>query len=146
MSTRILLQPHIFKNSVDIEDSLNLTGSLNLNGESLSSSLSAKSSLNKFITTVSEVSSYELVSSDNGKIVKYEETEDITVFIPENLFSVGCQITFVQHGVGKIIISPATGVVCNNLNNGTKSSGMYATMTLTQIDLNVWVLSGDVTV
>ena len=146
MSTRILLQPHIFKNTVNIEDSLNLTGSLNLNGESLSSSLSAKLPLNKFITTVSGVSSYELVPSDNGNIVKYEETEDIAISIPENLFSVGCQITFIQNGIGKIIISPATGVVCNNLNNGTKSSGTYATMTLTQIDLNVWVLNGDVTV
>jgi hypothetical protein len=140
MSTRILLQPHIFKNTVDIEDSLNL------NGESLSSSLSAKSPLNKFITTVSGVSSYELVSSDNGKIVKYEESEDITISIPENLFSVGCQIAFVQNGIGKIIISPETGVVCNNLNNGAKSSGTYATMTLTQIDLNVWILNGDVIV
>lgn len=145
MSTRILLQPHTFKNSVDIEDSLNLTGSLNLNGEPLSTSLNAKLSLNKPINTVSGVS-YELISSDNGSIIKYELAEDITIFIPINLFSVGCQITFVQNDIGKIIISPGTGVVCNNLNNGTKSSGIYATMTLTQIDLNVWVLSGDVTV
>jgi hypothetical protein len=145
MSTRILLQPHVFKNTVNIDSTLNLNGSLNLNGESLSTSLSSKAALNKVVNTISG-SSYTLLATDNGTIINYDSVSDITVSIPATLVPVGSQFTFVQYGLGKIIIEPALNVVCNNLNNGTKSSGQYGVMTLTQVDLNIWVLSGDVTV
>jgi len=145
MSSRILLQPHTFKDSVIIDSSLSLNGSFNLNGESVSATLNSKATLNKNVNSISG-SSYSLLVSDNDKIIKHDSSSDTTITIPLNLFPVGSQITFVQYGFGQIIISPESGVACYSLNEGLKSAGRYAKITLLQVDLNSWILSGDIAV
>lgn len=109
-----------------------------------SASSTSNASSNPKITT--KTSNYSLVLADVGNILQMDVASANTVTIPPNssvAFPVGARITVVQTGAGSTSLVAGSGVTINSENGDTLFSGQYATVTLYQSALNVWVAYGD---
>lgn len=90
--------------------------------------------------------SYELVLTDEGKIIEMNVGAANTLTIPANAdvaFEVGTVIMIVQIGTGQVNVIPAGGVVIRSSGSKTKTYGQYSSLMLYKRAANLWVLTGD---
>lgn len=86
---------------------------------------------------------YTLLASDNGKMVRISNSSAITLTVPSGLGS-GFNCLVVQGGDGQITIS-ASGVTLNNRYSFTKSSGKYGVIGIFATAADVLLTTGDMT-
>jgi hypothetical protein len=85
--------------------------------------------------------SYTLLSSDNGKVVTFNNAGAITVTVPSGL-PVGFNCMIVQKGAGQVTLS-ASSTTINNRQSLTKTAGQWAVASLISTSTNVFVSGGD---
>ena len=66
----------------------------------------------------------------------------VTITVLDANFPVGCSITYVQIGAGKIVFSPTAPLTLVNYSGHTKSAGQYAAVTITRLPSNRVLLTG----
>lgn len=99
--------------------------------------------INRFSASINtqSTSSYEIIQSDNGKIITLNyDTSFIDLTINEDIEN-GFNCLIVQLGEGQVRFSSAV----QNRYNHTKLVGQYSIATLVKISDNVFILSGDTT-
>jgi len=84
---------------------------------------------------------YELLSSDNGKVIVMDKATAVTVTVPSGL-GVGFNCSFVQKGAGQVSFS-ASGTTINNRQSHTKINGQYGVASLVAYVADTFVLAGD---
>lgn len=100
------------------------------------------------ITTNTQVASYSLVLSDNGKLILMNVATANNLTIPLNSsinFPVGTKIDVSSIGAGQTTIVAAGGVTINSAGGALKLRLQYSGATLVQTATNVWSLFGDIT-
>jgi hypothetical protein len=99
--------------------------------------------LSNFDASVNEQTgtSYTLLASDLGKIVKFTNGSAITVTLPNNL-GLGFTCTVIQYGGGQITFSTSSSTLYNRQSH-TKTAGQYAVVSLISCVADVYVLAGD---
>ena len=85
--------------------------------------------------------SYTLLASDLGKIVKFTNGSAITVTLPNNL-GLGFTCTVIQYGAGQITFSTSSSTLYNRQSH-TKTAGQYGVVSLISCVADVFVLAGD---
>ena len=84
---------------------------------------------------------YELLSSDNGKVIVMDKATAVTVTVPSGL-GVGFNCSLVQKGAGDVSFS-ASGTTINNRQSHTKINGQYGVASLVAYVADTFVLAGD---
>ena len=99
--------------------------------------------LSNFDASVNEQTgtSYTLLASDLGKIVKFTNGSAITVTLPNNL-GLGFTATVIQYGAGQITFATSSSTLYNRQSH-TKTAGQYAVVSLISCVADVYVLAGD---
>jgi hypothetical protein len=98
-------------------------------------------------TNVQTGTSYNLLSTDTGKVVTLSNGSAITLTL-DNSLDVGFVCTVIQKGAGQVTFSPEAGATLRNRSSHTKTAGQYAVTTL-YVDENsdgesaVFFLAGD---
>ena len=87
---------------------------------------------------------YTLVSTDVNKLVTCSNSSDITVTVPNGVFSVGSVINVVQLGAGQVSFA-SDGTTVLRYNPGVKLRAQYSMVTLICIATNTFLLAGDLT-
>lgn len=88
---------------------------------------------------------YTLVLTDAGKVVRGSNASAITITIPLDsavAFAVGTQIAVEQLGAGQISIAPYSGVTLNSRSSMRKLSAQYAGAALVKTATDTWWLEG----
>lgn len=89
---------------------------------------------------------YTLVLTDAGKLVRCNNASAITLTVPPNssvAFPVNTVITVEQQGAGQITVTPGSGVTCNAF-DGLLSAGQYAGLSLVKVSTDVWTVFGGI--
>ena len=89
---------------------------------------------------------YELVLSDNGKMVEVSNSSAVTLSIPTNstAFATGAQITILQTGAGQVTIAATTpGTTTVNGSPGLKLRGQWSSAVCIKRAAESWVVLGD---
>jgi hypothetical protein len=89
---------------------------------------------------------YTLVLSDAGKLVRCSNSSAIAVTVPTNssvAYPTGTTITIEQQGAGQITVSGDSGVTVNAY-GGTKTMGQYAMVQIIKVGTDTWTLTGGV--
>jgi len=89
---------------------------------------------------------YELVIGDRGKIVTCTNAAAITVTIPVNAdvaLAIGTNVLISQNGAGMVTLAPEGGVTLSSRGALLDTAGQYAVVSVTKIDTNLWLVSGD---
>ena len=92
---------------------------------------------------------YTLIKTDAGKILKTTSGSATTINIPLNSsvdFPIGTIIFIEQWGTGQVTIDPAVGVTLNSEGGADKLAARYAGAYLRKDDTNTWILIGNITV
>jgi ribosomal protein L21E len=84
---------------------------------------------------------YTFLSSDNGKIVTFNNGSTTTVTIPTGL-PVGFNCTAIQLGAGQVGFTAASGVTMNAYASAYKISGQHGAAALVSYTTNIFNLSG----
>jgi hypothetical protein len=84
---------------------------------------------------------YTLLSSDNGKVLTFNNASAITLTVPTGL-GAGFNCLVVQIGAGQVTFS-ASSTTINNRSGYTKTAGQYATATIAAYAANTFVTGGD---
>jgi hypothetical protein len=84
--------------------------------------------------------SYELLSSDNGKVLTFDNASDITLTVPTGL-GAGFNCLIVQLGAGQVTPT-ADGTTIHQQDSSTKTSGQYAVATLVAYAVDTFALAG----
>jgi hypothetical protein len=120
---------------------------INFIGSSTSSTLTGNgttSTLSNFGSVLNDQSgtSYILTSSDNGKIITFNNSSPITLYVP--YFSIGFNCMVIQKGTGQVTLS-ISGTTTNIFNRYgfSKTAGQYAILTLVCQEQNKYISSGD---
>ena len=108
-------------------------GAVDIGGNTL---LNFDASVNEQIGTT-----YTLLASDLGKIVKFTNGSAITVTLPNNL-GLGFTCTVIQYGAGQITFSTSSSTLYNRQSH-TKTAGQYGVVSLISCVADVFVLAGD---
>ena len=93
-----------------------------------------------------KTTAYELILTDNGKMVEVSSTSPVTISIPTNstAFAVGAQITILQTNTGQVTIaatnSGTTGVYGTP---GLKLRAQWSSAVCIKRDTESWVVLGD---
>jgi len=94
-----------------------------------------------------QTTAYELVLSDNGKMVEVSNTSPITLSIPTNAsqaFAVGAQITILQTNTGQVTIAATDGVTTTvNGTPGLKLRAQWSSAVCIKRATDSWVVLGD---
>ncbi|NDB58482.1 hypothetical protein EB001_08560 [bacterium] len=126
---------------VQLSDSISTTSSV------LAATPTAVKTLAERINPSTKTASYELASSDAGKIIIMNVTSGSSVItIPlqtTGLFVDNTRIDILQIGSVQTSITPASGVTLNSKNSNRKLSGAFSAATLIRISSDNWVLIGD---
>jgi hypothetical protein len=88
---------------------------------------------------------YTLAASDASKVITLDNASSITLIVPTNAsvaFPLGTVISFIQKGAGVISVGGA-GVTINNRQTFSDTAGQWAMGSLIKIDIDTWLLSGD---
>lgn len=105
--------------------------------------------LPKYITINAQVNSYELVLTDDSKLITMSNgaANNLTV-PPENevAFPIGTQITVCSIGTGQTTIVAHAGVTVSSAGGALKLRVQYSTCTLIKIGSNLWLCVGDISV
>jgi hypothetical protein len=88
---------------------------------------------------------YTFLSSDNGKIVTFNNASPITVTVPTGLPD-GFNATGIQIGAGQLGFTAASGVTLNSYLSQYKILGQHGAATLISYTTNIYNLSGNLTV
>lgn len=93
---------------------------------------------------------YTLASNDAGCLLIFTNTGSITLSVPTNAvtsFPVGTQMMISQIGTGQVTVAAVTpGTTSINGNNGTRTAGQYAIISLIKIATDSWIIGGDATI
>lgn len=92
-----------------------------------------------------QTAAYQLVLSDNGKMVEVSSASDVTLTIPTNAsqgFATGAQITILQTSTGQVTIAGDTGVTVNGT-PGLKLRAQWSSAVCIKRATNSWVVLGD---
>lgn len=95
-----------------------------------------------------QISNYQLVATDKGKIIEMDMGSGNTLTIPLNStvsFPIGTYINITQMGTGQTTLTPESGSVIIQSRVGLKLAGQYAQATLYKRDTNEWIAAGDLT-
>ena len=130
---------------------LDNTSRVSFNTLSSSISNSVLSVVGPTVTTNSQTgTSYTITLPDNGRHITFSNSSPITLFVPTNaavLFPIGSQIMISQIGTGQVTVAAVTpGTTSVNGNNGTRTAGQYAIISLIKIATNSWIIGGDATI
>ena len=90
---------------------------------------------------------YTLVLTDAGKLVRCNNANAITLTVPKNssvAFPTGAVISIEQQGAGVVTVTPVDTDVTINAFGGRKTGGQYAAVQIVKVDTNVWTLYGGV--
>ena len=88
---------------------------------------------------------YTVVDTDTGKIVTLDNTEPITVTLPQDLdlaFGVGKKIDFIVLGLGMATFTAGIGATLHTVSTAV-TKGQYAMVTAIKIASNTWLIKGD---
>jgi hypothetical protein len=85
---------------------------------------------------------YTLSDAENGSVLLFTSTTDISVNVP-NTLPVGYNVIIHQIGAGVITLIPMTGVNLNNRLNLNKTAGQFAMISLIKYDVGNCIISGD---
>ena len=85
---------------------------------------------------------YTLLASDLGKIVKFTNGSAITVTLPNNL-GLGFTCTVIQYGAGQITFTTSSSTLYSRQTGHTKTAGQYGVVSLISCVADVFVLAGD---
>lgn len=100
-------------------------------------------------TNVSLLTASRVLSLDDvGSIVQIDSTSSTTVTVPANSsvpIPVGTQIVIVQKNVGQITITGDSGVAVVSNGSKNKTSARYSFASLIKLDVDEWLLGGDIT-
>ncbi|MEW7278062.1 hypothetical protein ABW636_05660 [Aquimarina sp. 2201CG1-2-11] len=88
---------------------------------------------------------YTLLESDNGNILTFNSTTDVTLTVPSGL-TIGYNVSVYQTGTGKVTISGAGGVTVKNRLNRFKTAGLDAGVGIVSTDTNIFHITGDLKV
>ena len=83
-----------------------------------------------------------LSTSDNGKVIIFTNSSDITLTVDTTVGATGYSVTVIQNGTGKVTFS-ASGTTINNRQSHTKTAGRYGVVSLICTSTNTFVLAGD---
>lgn len=90
---------------------------------------------------------YTFVLADGSRTVTGSNASAQTHTVPPNSsvpYPLGTVLTDIQKGAGQITIAPGSGVTLQSA-HGLKTSAQWATVSLTKILTDTWVVSGDTT-
>lgn len=93
-----------------------------------------------------QAAAYELVLTDNGKMIEVSNASAVTLSIPTNsiAFATGAQITILQTGVGQVTIAATTpGTTTVNGSPGLKLRGQFSSAVCIKRAAESWVVLGD---
>jgi hypothetical protein len=93
-----------------------------------------------------KTTSYQLILTDNGKMVEVLNSSPVTISIPTNstAFPIGSQITILQTGTGQVTIAASTpGTTTVNGTPGLKLRSQFSSATCIKRDTESWVILGD---
>lgn len=85
---------------------------------------------------------YTFLSSDNGKVVTFNNASGITAAIPTGL-PVGFSVTVIQLGAGQVGFSADAGVTLNSYTSLRKIAGQHGSVSLVSYSSNVYNLAGN---
>jgi len=91
-------------------------------------------------------STYTIVTTDAGKLVKCTRSSAQTITIPTNAsqaFSVGAKVGFMQGGTGTVSITGASGVTVRSQDSAYNLVGQYATALAVKLATDEWVVDGN---
>ncbi len=88
---------------------------------------------------------YTLVAADNGNILTFNSSTDITLTIPAGL-DIGFNVSIYQIGAGKVTISGAGGVTIRNRLNRFRTAGLDAGAGIVCTANNIFHVTGDLKV
>jgi hypothetical protein len=92
--------------------------------------------------------SYTFGLSDVDRMVQFTSATAVAVTVPLNssvAFPVGSTITFAQMGAGQLIVAGASGVTVYST-PGLKTRTQYSAASLIKLDVNTWLLVGDLSI
>ena len=121
--------------TIDNSGNTSLTGNLSGNNASTSTLAGFAANINTQTST-----SYDLVASDNGKIITLENASPITLRVPVLFAGFNCMI--IQLGVGQVTLTQ-NGTIIVNRSNFTKTGGKNAIVTIIGISNSSFISSGD---
>ena len=94
-----------------------------------------------------QTAAYEIVLSDNGKMVEMSSTSSITLSVPTNssqAFAVGAQVTILQTNTGQVTIAATnSGTTTVNGTPGLKLRAQWSSAVLIKRATDTWVALGD---
>ena len=117
------------------------TGTTTMSG-SLTGGNSATSTLAGFAANMNSQTgtSYTLLTSDNGKIITFNNASPITLTVPSLFTGFNCMI--IQLGAGQVTLS-GSGTTITNRSGLTKTGGANAIATLIGITATTFISGGD---
>lgn len=84
---------------------------------------------------------YSLLSTDNGKVITFNNASPITVTVPQGL-GAGFSTTAIQLGAGQVGFTAASGVTLNAYSSAYKIAGQHGSASLISYATNIFNLSG----
>ena len=91
-------------------------------------------------------STYTVQDSDNGQVLRVNNSSGCTITIPSGLLSTnstGFNCSFIQVGTGQITFANDGTSVINNRQSHTKTNAQWAAASTVSVANNVFVLAGD---
>ncbi|MFM7628477.1 MAG: hypothetical protein ACKO44_03090 [Algoriphagus sp.] len=126
-----------------VSGGVGIAGNTNIGG-ALSGSETGSSTISGFAANINNQTgtTYQLVASDNGKIITLNNASGITLTVPAGL-SVGFNCMIVQLGAGQVTLVAGAGATITNRSSYTKSGGQNAILSLISVASNSFISSGD---
>lgn len=98
------------------------------------------------LTSSQQGASYQPVLADAGTVIEFVAGSGVTLTIPAHVvvgFPVGTVIEVFQYGAGQVTVAAGAGVTLLSHSALVHTAGQYATISLRQRDIDIWVISGD---
>ena len=97
-------------------------------------------------TPQTKTSSFTIDIDQPGTTVKVNSSSPINITVPPNSsvpFAIGHKIDFYRLGSGDVTFVEGSGVTINSKNSSKQIIFQYGVATLTKLDTNTWILTGD---
>ena len=119
------------------------TGNTTMSG-TLTGGNTASSTIAGFSANINAQSgtTYQLASTDNGKILNFSSNSAITLTMPYNTLPAGFNCMVIQSGTGQITFS-GSGFTPYNRNSFTKTAGQYSIVTVLYLSATTAITSGE---
>lgn len=93
----------------------------------------------------SSSTSYSVVNSDSGKLLKFTSSSATSVDLGSWSANVGEKVDIVQYGTGQVTITVSGAASMVSPNNSVTTRARYSLITVTCVASNTFLLSGDLT-